>query len=198
MKELPHFNIGSSYGSCQDWFTDYMMNKGGCGAVTACDSCIYLAKYKNMQSLYPYNPDNVTKRNFLDFAEIMRPYLSPRANGIDTTAAFIDGFSEYIKLTREKNLKMTSLEGGELFLSAKSAVKKQIDNGFPIPYLLLHHKDKEFDFYEWHWFILNGYEEFEDTIMVKAVTYGNFRWLDLARLWDTGYSKKGGMILFEN
>ena len=33
--------------------------------------------------------------------------------------------------------------------------------------------------------------------MVKAVTYGNYEWLDLKELWDTGYEKKGGLILFD-
>ena len=49
----------------------------------------------------------------------------------------------------------------------------------------------------WHWFLLIGYKEYDDNIMVKAVTYGNYEWLDLNELWDTGYEKKGGLILFD-
>jgi len=52
------------------------------------------------------------------------------------------------------------------------------------------------DDFVWHWYILNGYEEFEDTFMVKAVTYGTWRWLDLKMLWTTGHQRKGGLILF--
>ena len=50
--------------------------------------------------------------------------------------------------------------------------------------------------YVWHWFLLTGYEEYEDVMMVKAVTYGSYQWLDFDNLWDTGYTNKGGMILY--
>lgn len=40
-KELKYFTIEDSFGGNQDWFTDPMMNRGGCGAVTACDTCMY-------------------------------------------------------------------------------------------------------------------------------------------------------------
>ena len=49
----------------------------------------------------------------------------------------------------------------------------------------------------WRWFLLIGYKEYDDTIMVKAVTYGNYEWLDLKELWNTGHEKKGGLILFD-
>ena len=32
---------------------------------------------------------------------------------------------------------------------------------------------------------------------VKAVTYGEYRWIDFERLWDTGFAKRGGLILFD-
>lgn len=41
--ELNYFMIEGSYGSNQDWFSNFLMKMGGCAAVTACDSCIYLA-----------------------------------------------------------------------------------------------------------------------------------------------------------
>ena len=41
-KELDYFTIEHSYGGNQDWFWDPMMKIGGCAALTACDSCIYL------------------------------------------------------------------------------------------------------------------------------------------------------------
>ena len=52
-KELDYFRIGNSYGGNQDWFLDFMMKIGGCAALTACDSCIYLDLYKGTE-LYPY------------------------------------------------------------------------------------------------------------------------------------------------
>ena len=34
--------------------------------------------------------------------------------------------------------------------------------------------------------------------MVKAVTYGSFEWLDFAKLWNTGYDRKGGLVLLRD
>lgn len=196
MKELLHYEIGDSYGSNQDWFTDTWMNRGGCGAVTACDSCIYLARYKNMESLYPYNPHHVTKEEFIEFALTMKPFLSPRMHGINKTVTYMDGFRDYLATCKEVRLKMRSLEGTEPFDLAKNAIKSQIDLEYPIPYLMLLHKDEVFHDYNWHWFLVNGYDETPDAFLIKAVTYGQGEWLDFAKLWDTGHKQKGGFVLY--
>ena len=33
--------------------------------------------------------------------------------------------------------------------------------------------------------------------MAKAVTYGEWQWLDMDELWETGFEKKGGLILYD-
>ena len=38
-------------------------------------------------------------------------------------------------------------------------IKQQIDRGFLIPYLLLHHKNPNFENYEWHGSCSPGYDE---------------------------------------
>ena len=62
-KELDYFMIDGEFGGNQDWFTNIVMNVGGCGAATACDSCIYLAKYKGMKELYPFDLEQMDRRN---------------------------------------------------------------------------------------------------------------------------------------
>ena len=42
-RHLDYFEIEGAYGGSQDWFTNIVMHVGGCGAATACDTCIYLA-----------------------------------------------------------------------------------------------------------------------------------------------------------
>ena len=61
MRELPHYTIGDSYGGNQDWFTEPWMNRGGCGALTACDMSIYLARYMGRSALYPFDPERITR-----------------------------------------------------------------------------------------------------------------------------------------
>ena len=63
---------------------------------------------------------------------------------------------------------------------------------------MLKHKNEKgaLEDYIWHWFILAGYEITEDDLLVKAVSYGEYKWFSLSEMWDTGYDKKGGMILY--
>lgn len=196
-KELDYFYIENAYGGNQDWFYDYMMRMGGCGAVTACDSCIYLDLYKNTNHLYPFDVGRLTKKDYINFSKIMKPYLHPRWSGIDTLELYMDGFGKYLSEYGDGKPLMKPYYGTQDVPGARQSVVHQIDKGFPVPFLLLKHTGASFRFYEWHWFLLTGYVTFADTFMVKAVTYGSWQWLDLNALWDTGYKKKGGMILFE-
>ena len=83
-KELEYFYIEDSYGGNQEWFTDFMMNRGGCGALTACDTCLYLHLHQGKKHLYPFQEEELKKEQYIQFGELMRPYLSPRKRGIDT------------------------------------------------------------------------------------------------------------------
>lgn len=194
-KELPHFQIGSAYGGSQDWFTDKMMYLGGCGAVTACESFLYFDLYRGT-SLYPFDKNNLTRKDYIAFAGRMKPYLRPRWGGIDRLDIFMEGAGIYLRDAGARGITMEGLEGTQPAALARTRVMEQIDAGYPIPYLNLHHRDPSLKDYEWHWFLLNGYEQFQDALMVKAVTYGSWRWLDFDILWNTGHTRRGGMILW--
>ena len=193
-KELDHFCIGEYYGGDQEWFSDSWMKIGGCAAVTACDLCIYLAKYKDMKHLYPYDADHVTLEDYLEFGMQMKKYLHPRATGIYKTSIYVDGFNDYLDEIGDRPFEMENISGREEAETAIRLVKDQIDRGFPVPYLMLLHRDKELDDYMWHWFLLNGYEESDDGFLVSVVSYGKKIWMDLRYLWHTGRLKKGGFV----
>lgn len=196
-KELNYFRIGSAYGGCQSWFTDYMMKMGGCAAAAACDSCIYFEQYRGKQGLYPYDKANITKEDYIKFAMVMKPYLRPRLTGIDTLELYMDGFSQYMTDCGSRDIMMEPFYGSEPVEKAREVLQQQINAGFPITCLILHHKNRAFKNYDWHWFMLTGYESYEDTSMVKAATYGGFRWLNFNELWDTGHRRKGGLIIYK-
>ncbi|MBO7668018.1 MAG: hypothetical protein J6T26_06095 [Firmicutes bacterium] len=194
-KELPHFSVGQSYGGNQEWFPERWMKMGGCGAVTACDLCIYLARYKAMPALYPFDASNVSLEDYLDFGRIMRVHLGPRFSGIHKTQTYVDGFNGYLAARGVRPVELFGVSGEDDVDSALAAIRDSIDSGFPVPYLMLRHRDKGLQDYTWHWFLLNGYDYCGGGFMVKAVTYGESRWLDLRRLWRTGRRKKGGFVL---
>ncbi len=196
-KELQYFTVEKSYGGNQDWFRDPMMKLGGCAAATVCDTSIYMSLYQDKKHLYPYDINNLNKADYISFAAKMKPYLKPRWKGINTLNIYIDGLNNYLSETGESGIKVSGLPGDMPYEQAANQLRNQIDNGMPVPYLLLKHKASSMSFFVWHWFLLVGYETDKDELLVKAATYGNYHWLSLRELWDTGYQEKGGMILLE-
>ena len=194
-KELPHYKIGSSYGGNQEWFSTLSMKLGGCAAETAIECCIYFDKYFNTK-LCPFDVESISRRDYAEFGKIMKPYLHPRMSGIDSLSIYLDGFGEYLK-NRGSDISLSGLEGSESCDVAKSALISQLDAGIPVPFLCLNHREQRFKDYQWHWFIINGYEQFEDELMVKAVNYSMWEWLDFNALWNSGRTRKGGMVLIK-
>ena len=194
-RELDFFTIDGFPGWNQDWFTDWSMYHGGCGAVTACELCIQLARRFGDAALCPCNPSHPTREEFLAFSKVMKPYLSPRCQGIDTLDIYLFGLLWFWRDTGVRTFRAEGLSATRPWEEAREALRKSLDDGIPVPFLLLNHRDPKMKDLQWHWFNLVGYEDLPGDFLVKLVTYGEFHWLSLPALWDTGYGKKGGLIL---
>ena len=198
LKELDYFWVGEEYGGRQSLLPDMVMRFAGCAAVTACDSLIYMTLYKNLKNLCPFSTDQLRGRDYVAFFKTVKPYLRPRLMGINRLEIFVAAFKKFLKEHGTFFLDVLPWSGDHDEQDTVNTIKQQIDRGFLIPYLLLHHKNPNFENYEWHWFLLTGYDEKPDgRFLVKAVTYGAYEWLDFAKLWNTGYDRKGGLILFK-
>ena len=198
LKELDYFWVGEEYGGRQSLLPDMIMRFAGCAAVTACDSLIYMTLYKNLKNLCPFSTDQLRGRDYVAFFKTVKPYLRPRLMGINRLEIFVAAFKKFLKEHGTFFLDVLPWSGDHDEQDTVNTIKQQIDRGFLIPYLLLHHKNPNFENYEWHWFLLTGYDEKPDgRFLVKAVTYGAYEWLDFAKLWNTGYDRKGGLILFK-
>lgn len=200
-KVLDYFTIDGEFGGNQDWFTNLVMRIGGCGAATACDSCIYLGLKKDMKELYPFDIQHLTRDDYKRFSQVMKPYIRPRAGGVKKLAWYIDGFQRYIddvnkQMDCDLNIRMQEFAGAHTYEEAAEVIQKQIDKGYPIPYLMLRHKDRKFKDFIWHWFLLVGYEEKDDGLNVVAATYGEATRICLRELWDTGHDEKGGIVVY--
>lgn len=194
-KELSYISIEGAYGGSQEWFSDFWMNLGGCGAVTACDICLYFASgHRRHERLIPFAADKLNKKNYKKLGMKMKRYLRPRMGGISTVEMFADGFADYME-DHEGQLRQELFHGTRSFEEARAFVKKYIDRGFPIAYLLLHHEKKEYKDINWHWFTVTGYEEEPDGAMkLIAATYGGRYKFPFEDLWNTGKEEKGGMV----
>lgn len=196
-KELSYFKIDNGYGGNQSWFTDFMMKMGGCAAVAACDSCIYLDLYQGTDNLYPFSKAMLNREDYIRFSKIMKPYLRPRLTGINRLQTYIDGFEKYLsRADPKRRIAIEGFDGHRETKEARQIVIEQIEKGYLVPCLLLRHRFRSMKNYVWHWFLLTGYECRKDVFLVKAVTYGGWRWLDFDVLWDTGYRKRGGLIIY--
>mgnify|MGYP003436733430 FL=1 len=196
-KELPYFYVEKNFGFNQDEFPNLIMRGGGCACVTACASAIYFKKYFGLNSLCALDVNNISFDDYVLFSQKMRPFLYPHFSGIDKLDIYIDGFNGYLKSVGENSLSLSGFDGKENYEKAKAVLKNQIDKNYPVPFLLLKHKNPLLKDYVWHWFILGGYEEFENSLMVKIISYGEWMWFDFDDLWNNAFGRRGGMILFE-
>ena len=197
-KVLEYFTIEGTPGGNQDWLIEWDMNRGGCAAVTACDLCMLLSGRERFRKLYPFDANHISRDDFIRFASIMKPYLSPRYHGIDFLETYICGLKDYLRSVNSNELIIEGLSGNVSLEIFSKAIVNQINDNFPVPFLLLNHRDPELEDFFWHWFNLAGYEETEKGINVLTVTYGEYKWFSLKRLWDTGNRRKGGIIrIFE-
>ena len=193
-KILDYFEIDGAVGGNQDWFRNLVMKMGGCAAATACDSCIYFAMHQNRLHLYPFDVRTLSKEDYIQFSQKMKPYIRPRMGGVRELSMYIEGFQNYLNDVGEIHLQMDGFSGEHSVEEAKAFIKKQIDADYPVPYLMLRHKDKKFEDLTWHWFLLYGYEEAERDFLVTVATYGETASLSLEELWNTGEEEKGGLI----
>ena len=153
-KELEYFMIDGEFGGNQDWFTNIVMNVGGCGAATACDSCIYLAKYKGMKKLYPFDLEQMDKEAYKKFSQIMKLYIRPRVQGVKKPEWYIEGLAKYISDVNEKygtdyQIDMEKFDGTGTAEEAEKIICEQIDKGLPVdrsscPYNTERLKDRKY------------------------------------------------------
>ncbi len=195
---LPYFSIENCFGGSQSWMLDPQMRMGGCAALTACDLCIYLSIQKGCASLFPFAGEDLTKQVYRKFSGIMKPYLHPRITGVDTLKLFLDGFEQYLDAVPYPSLCLSPCYGDRPAEEAKQNILDRLQDGFPLPCLVLNHKNKDFADFVWHWFLIVGCRVETGRFQILAATYGEGVWLDFARLWDTGFARKGGLILVED
>ncbi len=195
LRELPHFQIGGAYGGVQDWCSSPWMRLGGCAAVTACDSCVYFSKIMGLEGLCPRDAAE-DRSGYVRFTEIMEPYLRPRWSGVDRLDIYVDGFAGYLHDAGEDRISMTCWPGEMGLAETERAIRGRIDEGWLIPCLTLRHDHPSMEDFVWHWYIVNGYGEHSGRFMVKMVSYGEWRWMDLSVMWDTGHERKGGLVLY--
>ena len=193
IKKIDYFNIEGTPGGNQEWFSDFWMHLGGCGALAACDLCICLALNHGMTSCLPFPSGDLSRKNYEVFGMIMEPYIKPRMGGVTELSFFTEGCGAYLE-RHGFDVTFSTISGEEDYDKAVSFVKDHMENNLPIAYLNLSHKDKEFKDLWWHWFSVTGYRETKEGMKLIFHTYGEENEVDFRRLWNTEMTPKGGMV----
>ena len=150
------------------------------------------------------NPISIT--TYLGKKKIIALVNAPRQEGIKDLETFIDGAETYLKYSRINRVRLKPFDGNRSVEEAEAAIRKSIDDGLPVPMLMLKHQDPTFDFFEWHWFLIVGYaapdadaesdlSSPDSGFQIKVATYGKAHWLDFESFWDTGFEERGGLVL---
>lgn len=190
--KIDYFNVEGTPGGNQDWCTDFWMNLGGCGALAACDISICLSQNAGYTRCCPYAPDALTKKQYVDFSMMMKPYIHPRMGGVSKVSIFTEGYEKYLNKQGYK-VKFDICSGENTYEEACAFMKKALEKNLPIAYLLLRHRDKRLKDLNWHWFMITGYQIKEGRIFLYYHTYGEEEEVDFEILWNTGMYRKGGM-----
>ena len=195
MAELKFIDIAGGYGADQNQLATSFQRLGGCGAVTAADASIWLSRqFPALRGLYTGPDGALSQEEYQAFFETIKPYLHPRIGGIARLKQYTDGFRDYAA-SRGVALAFDTLKGGAPLAQAEAFLRRAIDQGLCVAFLLLLHQDPALEELTWHWFLLTGYEETEEGLQVIFATWGKRHRLSFARLWDTGHPGQGGMVV---
>lgn len=190
---IEYFKIGNVPGGNQDWFSDAWMHIGGCGALAACDLCLCLAKYHGYEQIVPFSTKHLTQSMYLELGMKMKPYIRPRMGGVSKLSIFTKGLGKYVK-DQGYDAKFYTCPGDVDVEEAKKFIIEQLGRNLPIACLLLRHREKKFSDIVWHWFMITGYEEKDEDLLLTYHTYGEKLKISLKEMWNTGFRKKGGLV----
>ncbi len=200
LKEVSFIRIDGEYGGDQNFLPERQMIKGGCSAIVAAELGTCLAnldkKHKKLSPLTLYT----SRESFNDYVISIYKYVWPKYRGLPSLDYFIECYDEYLdsvghKVCYDRLDETASYKEAELFL------KKHIDEGYPIAFLLLHHEHRLVYDITWHWFTLTGYEDTPHGLDVIFSTFGEKCRIPFKILWERGNPERetfdnesGGML----
>ena len=149
------------------------------------------------QACWPYDPETLTKKEYVDFSMVMKPYIHPRMGGVAKVSLFTEGFGRYLN-DRGFDVQFAVCPGESSFEEAEAFIRDALKKNLPVPFLLLRHRDKSFKDLNWHWFMITGYDVRNERSFLKYHTYGEEQEIDFERLWSTGMYRRGGMAAIQS
>ncbi|QOX63350.1 hypothetical protein FRZ06_08295 [Anoxybacterium hadale] len=161
------------YGGNQEWFTEIMKQRAGCGCTSGANLAAYYASnFSAMNSVYDGNRESFSQGEYLSAMEKMYRYMTPGVMGYPYVRKFGNQFVKFcaehgIYLEPVYCLKFNKTE------DAVAYMKECIDEGHPIALLILFHRAHSLKEDNWHWVTITGYAEDEDGLENLEVIMSN-------------------------
>lgn len=161
------------YGGNQEWFSQIMQKKAGCGCTSGANLAAYYASSRpEMAGIYGGDCKKFDQSEYIQAMEEMFMYMKPGMIGYPYAKKF---GRQFIKFCREHGIEAEArfCHGFHNMEEAFTFVKESIDGGDPVALLILFHRARALREDNWHWVTITGYIEEEDNPEAAEIILSN-------------------------
>ena len=168
-----HKDTVVGYGGNQEWFSQNMKRKAGCGCTSGANLAAYYAfNHHDMAGIYDGNLQIFDQEEYVQAMEEMYTYMKPGLMGYPYVKKF---GRQFVKFCREHGI---DAEAKFCYAHHKKEeafgfVKESIDSGNPIALLILFHRAYALKEDNWHWVTITGYIEDENNPNGAEIIFSN-------------------------
>lgn len=161
------------YGGNQEWFSENMKRKAGCGCTSGANLAAYYAlNHPAMGGIYDGELKRFDQMEYVQAMDEMYNYMKPGFLGYPYVRKF---GKQFVKFCREHGIEAET-RFCTRFHSTEEAfcfVRKSIDTGNPVALLILFHRAHVLKEDNWHWVTITGYLEDENNPEGSEVILSN-------------------------
>lgn len=157
-----HKDTVVGYGGNQEWFSQNMKRKAGCGCTSGANlAACYASNHPEMARIYDGKRDKFDQTEYVQAMEEMYTYMRPGLLGYPYVKKF---GRQFVKFCKEHGIQAEEkfCHGFRNKEEAFNFVKESIDSDNPVALLILFHRAHALKEDNWHWVTITGYIENED------------------------------------
>ncbi len=161
------------YGGNQEWFSENIKRKAGCGCTCGTNLAAYYASnYPETAGIYDGDCNKFEQGEYLKAMEEMYHYMKPGLFGYPYVKKF---GKQFIKFCKEHGVETEAKfsHGFRCVDEALSFVKDSINSGNPVALLILFHRARALKEDNWHWVTITGYTGNENNKMDDEIILSN-------------------------
>lgn len=145
------------YGGDQDWFSREIQRKAGCASVAGANlAAYYAANFAGASSLYKGSANPFRKDEYISAMEDMYRYMTPGPVGFPYPERFASQFGAFAE-SRGVSVKPRLFMKAKGYEKCADFVRAALDEGHPVPLLILHHRAARLTDDNWHWVTITGW-----------------------------------------